>query len=169
MNNLPETAHGTLSLLFNSKSQNESMALRLITEIEEGRVDALKVHIYLKSIDNLLNQLFDKKTNADLSARYNKLVQSEADKYPEKTFSLHGATVQKKGGRAYYDYSGCNDPELAKYEREINALQELMLERQEFLKTVPKAGIDILKDDEVITIYPPVKNQSDTISITLPK
>jgi hypothetical protein len=168
-NELPVTASGTLALLYNTKSQNDLMAERIIQEIEEGNVSALKVHLSVKSIENLLKQLTDKKTNPKLSAKYKQLVGDEADKYPEKTFKIQGATFTKKGGGTTYDYSVCNDPILAKLEREIDECQRLIDERKEILKTLPKSGLETLIDDELITLYPPNKYQSETLSVTLPK
>lgn len=169
MEQLPETAHGTLSLLFNTKQQNIVLANKFISEIEEGNISALKAHIYIKSIENLIKQFTDSRENEELSKRYKRLVSDEADTYSGKSFELHGAKFTKTETGATYDYSKCGDEIWNELNVRHQAIRAAMKGREDFLKNIPMEGIEVLQDDELVRIYPPVKSSTSTVNCSLPK
>lgn len=169
MNNLPETAHGTLSLLFNTKQQNIALANKFLQEIEEGNISALKAHIYIKSIENLIKQFTDSKENEGLSKRYKKLVSDEADTYAGKLFELHGAKFTKSETGVKYDYSTCGDMQYNTLMVEMEELSFKVKERETFLKNIPSEGVEVLYDDELVRIYPPSKSSTSAVNCSLPK
>jgi hypothetical protein len=68
-----------------------------------------------------------------------------------------------------YDFSKCNDP---KYLDLLLAVEDAKTELklyQDFLKTVPAKGLEVLRDDELITIYPPAKSSRSSFKVSLPR
>lgn len=65
-----------------------------------------------------------------------------------------------------YDYSTCNDAELAKHEENIAKHSQLLKERQTFLKGLKKP-VSVLNEEtgEVDKIFPPAKLVTDTIKV----
>lgn len=171
MNNLPETAHGTLSLLFNTKQQNVALANKFISEIEDGNISALKAHIYIKSIENLIKQFTDSKENDELSKKYKKLVSDEADTYAGKSFELHGAKFTKTETGVKYDYSACGDKTWNDLEYKIASLLAAKKIREDFLKNVPVEGHSMIDEEsgEVFTVFPPSKSSTSAVNCSLPK
>ena len=70
-----------------------------------------------------------------------------------------------------YDFSQCNDPELAELEEKAKIAADAVKARKEFLKTVPAAGIEMLdrSTGEMITVYPPSKSSKSSFKVSLPK
>lgn len=169
MHQLPETVNGTLSLLCNTKAQNKLMAEKFVQEIEEGNISGLKAHLYVKSIENLLKQLTDKEENEELSKRYKTLVGNEADTYPGKSFDLHGAKFTKAETGVKHDYTKCGDKVWDELNERMEAIKAAMKGREEFLKTIPTEGIEVLYEDEAVRVYPPVKTSTSSINVQLPK
>jgi hypothetical protein len=150
MNNLTTT--GILSLLDTTKSERASFVADLIDKLQDGLADPIKVHLQVKKMEDLLNQI---KENQD----YKNLVFDEAVKFGKK-FELYGAAFEIRSGASRYDYS--NDAEYAE-------LKEKLKQREAYLKGVPSTGIEtVTKDGEVVKVYPPIKNPAaDIIAVTL--
>lgn len=96
--------------------------------------------------------------------RFKDYALEELAKYGKKYTSPSGICIEpfEAGGR--YDYKTCGDPIVIELETKLK-------ERQEFLKKLPKDGIDIVTDEgEVVHVYPPAKPAStSTYKITLPR
>jgi hypothetical protein len=151
MNNLTTT--GILSLLDTTKEQRASFVADLIDKLQDGLADPVKVHLQVKKMEDLLNQI---KENQD----YKNLVMEEAVKYG-KTFELYGALFEIKNGAGKYDYSA---------DAEIAELQKKIKDRQEFLKGIPAKGLEVVdkKTGEIITLHKPNKNPAaDIIAVSL--
>jgi hypothetical protein len=150
MNNLTTT--GILSLLDTTKSERASFVADLIDKLKDGLADPVKVHLQVKKMEDLLNQI---KENQD----YKDLVMEEAVKFGKK-FEMYGAAFEIRSGASRYDYS--NDAEHSE-------LKEKLKQREAYLIGVPAAGIDtVTKDGEVVTIYAPIKTPAaDIIAVSL--
>jgi hypothetical protein len=150
MNELTTT--GILSLLDTTSSQRTSFVADLIDKLQDGLADPVKVHLQVKKMEDLLNQI---KENQD----YKNLVMEEAVKYGKK-FEMYGAAFEIRSGASPYDYS--NDAEHANLKKQLK-------QREAFLKGVPASGIEtITKDGEVVTVYPPSRTPAaDVIAVTL--
>ena len=68
-----------------------------------------------------------------------------------------------------YDFSKCNDPELAELEARVEEYKKKLKERQELLKAVPASGMEIRFGDELVTVYPPSKSSKSSFKVSLPK
>ena len=70
-----------------------------------------------------------------------------------------------------YDFSQCNDSELADLEQKAKEAADALKARKEFLKTVPTSGIEMLDraTGEMVTVYPPSKSSKSSFKVSLPK
>lgn len=67
-----------------------------------------------------------------------------------------------------YDYSVCQDTMLNELLAEQERIDELIKERQTFLKTIPVSGLDIVTTEgELARIYPPSRSSSSSIKTTI--
>ena len=97
--------------------------------------------------------------------RFKDYALDELTKYGKSFTSARGVKIElaEVGGR--YDYKTCCDPVVIELEAKLK-------ERQEFLKKLPKDGMDIVVEatGEVVKIFPPAKPATTTTyKITLPK
>lgn len=98
--------------------------------------------------------------------RFKDYALEELAKYGKKGFvSPRGVKIEpfESGGR--YDYKVCNDPVVIELEENLKA-------RQEFLKKLPKEGLEVVNQEtgEVRKIFPAGKPVStSTYKVTLPK
>jgi hypothetical protein len=93
----------------------------------------------------------------------------EVAKHGKEFKSPSGAKIAPMESGISYGYEFCGDPELAELLAEQEQLEIKISDRKAFLKTLPVAGMEILKDDEVIQIYPPFKTSTSTYKVTLAK
>lgn len=153
------SAVGVLSLLETTKEQRESFVRSIVSALEEGTADPLKVHLQVKNTEDLVKQLTS-------DENYRELLLSEAQKHG-KSFEAHNAKFQVKEVGTKYDYSVCGDPVLQELELAAAKATEALKERQKFLQYVPAKGAEVLVGDELFTIYPPVKSSTTSVSVTL--
>lgn len=155
------TTTGILSLLDTTKAERASFIEDVITRIEEGQADPIKVKLQVKKMEELVKALQD-------NSRFRDLVMDEAVKHG-KTFEMYNAKFEVRSLSAKYDYSMCNDAELTRLNASIEELSAMKRQREAFLKSLPATGLEtVTEDGEVVRLYPPVKGPSgDTIAITL--
>lgn len=162
-------AHTPGLLQETTKAQRVQFVDSIIGEMEEGNLDPLKVHLQLKGTESLIEMFTDKKKHAGTAERYNELLLEAAVKYGAKTFELHNASFLIKEAGVQYDWSTCNDPVLTDLIQQQERLKQVIKERQDFLKTLPYAGIEWVNPDdgEVVTLYPPAKTSTTVLQTTL--
>jgi hypothetical protein len=154
------TALSTLSLLDTTKEQRSTFVQSVINGLKEGNTDPLTVHKQVKCVEDLVKQLTDNK-------EYKSIILVEAEKHG-KNYETHNAKFSIMESGVKYDYSQCND-------NVYNALQQLLADakagladRENFLKSLPISGMDLLTvDGEVVTVYPPTKTSTTTVSVKL--
>ena len=151
-----------LSVYEMTKTERGEFVTRLVEKLESGEVEPLKAHKQVKCMEDLIKQITANDT-------YKQYLIDEAGKYG-KSFQLHGAEYQVKEAGTKYDYSQCNDPELATMQQQLDELTEVVKNRQKFLQLAPPEGIEVLEDKtgEVYRIYPPAKSSTTTVTIKLP-
>lgn len=151
------TASSALALFETTKAQRESFAAAIVSEIKEGNIDPLKIHMQLKSAEHLL-----KSTNEN--PEYKSLLLDAAEKHGKK-FETYNAEFQIKEAGTKWDYSNCGDDKLIELEFRINALTDQLKARQKFLQTIPAAGI---ADPETgAMLYPATKSSTTIVQCTL--
>ena len=148
-----------LGLFETSKEQRKDFVQEVINGLNEGNVDPLKVHLQVKCMEDIIKQLTSSK-------EYKEICLTEAFKFG-KTFEHHNAKFEIKEMGVKYDYSNCNDPILKNMEGQLLILEHDIKSRQTLLKGVPAEGMNIIVEDELITVYPPTKTSITTVTVNL--
>lgn len=132
--------------------------------IISGEVDSLDAMIALKMIKKSIETV-EKDTEVSAS------VMQHFDRYNEKTVELRGASVTIKDAGIKYDFTLCNDQQLNQLMAEKAELDAKIKERQEFLKKLPDAGLDVFNTEtgEVYTIFKPLRLASQTLEYKFKK
>ena len=147
-----------LSLFETTKSERQEFAQRVVNGLKEGHSDPLKVHLQVKCMEDLIKQITSHPDYKDLTL-------DEASKYG-KSFEHYNAKFEVKEMGVKYDYSNCGDPIYNRLTEELAELEKKVKDRQAFLKAV-QPGTEILIEDEVIILYPPVKTSTTSITVNL--
>ena len=147
-----------LSLFETTKAQRQDFAQSVINSLKEGFTDPLKVHLQVKCLEDIVKQL-------TTHPEYKDLTLEEASKHG-KSFELHNAKFEIKEAGVKYDYSNCGDPVYKALAEKLAELEKEIKDRQAFLKAV-KPGTEILVEDEVVILYPPVKTSTTSITVNL--
>lgn len=156
---LPTTAIGTLNLMPSTKDEVKRFSDKLIQEVTEGEINPLQLKVMLKALSTALDE-----TEKKLKDMY----MSEVDKYSDKTLELYGAKIEKAELGTRYNFSNCNDPELSALEARKKMIDEEIKDRQTFLKAVKNSATIVVESTgEVVTVYPPVKESTTGIKVTL--
>lgn len=148
-----------LALFETNKEQRQDFVSQVISNIEEGNNDPLKIHLQIKCLEDIIKQL----TSHPL---YKENILAEAQKFG-KTFEHHNAKFEIKEMGVKYDYSNCGDSIYNELQNQNNELQIKIKEREKLLKSVPLSGMDILVEDELIKVFPPTKTSTTTITVNL--
>ena len=156
------TTTGILSLLDTTKAQRATFVADVISRIEEGQADPIKVKLQVKKMEELCKAIAD-------NPRFRDLLMDEAVKNG-KSFEMYEAKFEIRSAPAKLDYSGCNDAEHARLTDSIEELKGRLKDRETFLKTIPVIGLDTVDEStgEVVKLYPPVKSPAaDIIAVSL--
>ena len=147
-----------LSLFETTKAERQDFAQSVVNGLKEGLSDPLKVHLQVKCMEDLIKQITS-------HPEYKDLTLDEAAKYG-KSFEMHNAKFEVKEMGVKYDYSACGDPVYNELSEKMAELEKELKDRQAFLKAV-KPGTEILVEDEVVVLYPPVKTSTTSITVNL--
>ena len=159
MNDLTTTS--ILALFQTNKEERQSFALDLVSKIENGEVDPLKIHLQIKCMEDIIKLLND-------NTIYKKAVLEAAEKFPEKSFTFMNAKIEKKEVGVKYNFENCADPIYQMLEQQTEFLKDDLKKRGDLLKTVPAKGMElVMADGEVVTVYPPSKSSTTSIAVTL--
>ena len=150
-----ENALSTLSILPANKSELASFKNSLKNAILNGTHDGLEV----KRIFKILEEIVKVSKDDDVK----EMINSEADKYHDKTFEYIGCEFSKADIPAY-DYSACNDSELTMIEQELKRLSEACKARKSFLASLNEPYINQETGEVVL---PPIKTTNTQIRIKL--
>ena len=147
-----------LSLFETTKAERQDFAQYVVNGLKDGLSDPLKVHLQVKCMEDLIKQITS-------HPEYKDLTLDEAAKYG-KSFEMHNAKFEVKEMGVKYDYSACGDPVYNELSQKMAELEKEIKDRQAFLKAV-KPGTEILVEDEVVVLYPPVKTSTTSITVNL--
>lgn len=159
-----QNASSALALLFNTKAQNRDMALKVMQEVKEGNISAVKLHCYIKSIEDLIKSMLDSK--GEFQEEYKNLVLNEGHRYG-KSFKLYGCEMNIRETGIKYSYHTCNDEVLKGMYAQLEELENAIKQREEFLKHLPESGVACTETGSIL--YPPIKTSTTTLAVTLPK
>lgn len=162
-------ATSIVALFDTNKEQRSSFVMGILKALDNGKIDPLKVHKQVKSMEQIIAMLTDKKDYPTTATAYNKHLLDAADKQSGKTFELYGGkwTIKEVGSKL--DYSQCNDSELLTLEAAAKAATDALKERQTYLQNLPAAGIETVDKEsgELITIYKPSKSSTTALTVSL--
>lgn len=131
---------------------------QVVKSIQDGEQNPLDVHLSRVKMEKILKGIND---NPDIQDA----VMKEFEKYGERTVEYKGALLQQQESGVKYDFSGCGDPVMDEYIRQLDDLKLKMKEREKFLKNIPVSGI--VDPETGSFIYPPSKSSKTTIKTTL--
>lgn len=156
------TTTSILSLFETDKSQRESFCVDLIERLESGHVDPLTVHLQVKCMESIIKMLNE-------NSVYKSMVLDASEKQGGKSFQFHNAKFEIKEVGAKYDFTKCGDSQWEQLNSQLEALKLQLKARENFLKTVPVKGIELLNDQtgELEMIYPPSKSSTTSVAVTL--
>jgi len=155
------SATSILSLFETTKSERTSFVRSVINSLKDGNTDPLKVHLQVKNTEALIKELSEDK-------EYKEMVLTQATKHG-KTFDLHNANFRIQEVGTKYDFAHCGDSVIDDLYSQMVSLKAKIKEREEFLKSLPPIGLDILDSatGEVKTILKPIKTSTTSIAVTL--
>lgn len=148
-----------LSFFDIDKESRKAFAESLILGLKEGLSDPLKIHYQIKCIEDFVKTLTS-------DAEYKTLLLDEASKYG-KSFEHLNARFEVKEMGVKYDYSVCNDPTYNKLKAQLTVIEDELKAREKYLKAIPLQGVQTLLEDEVVTLYPPAKSSTTSITVNL--
>jgi len=150
--------NNVLSIFATTKETRQQFAQVVIDEMKLGIADPMKIHLQVKCMEDFIKQITSHPDYKDLTL-------DEAAKYG-KSFEMHNAKFEVKEMGVKYDYSNCGDPIYNELSQKMAELEKEIKDRQAFLKAV-KPGTEILVEDEVVVLYPPVKTSTTSITVNL--
>jgi len=154
------TTQSILSLFQTTKSERSTFIADVMERIENGTADAIKVHLQLKAMEEIVKSLT---TNES----YKTHLIDAAEKNGKKFVAFNAEFSIKEMGQRY-DFTYCGDDELLEFYAQQDKLKYLIKEREDFLKKVPVSGMQKVTDNgEVITLFPPSKTSTTTVAVTL--
>ena len=153
------TTVNILNLFETSKRERETFVDDIVSRLESGEADAIKVHLQIKCMESIIKDL-------NGNSKYKDYLLTAAENNGRK-FTYHNAEFSIKEAGVKYDYSQCNDRTLMDLEYNQNLIDNEIKARQTFLKAVPLAGLEIREGDELVTIYPPSKVSTTTVNVIL--
>lgn len=163
------SALSTLSQFGALKHQRDAFAKEIIAALEEGQANPLIVHLQIKSFEDVIARLTDKKKYPETALPYNQHLANSAAQYPGKSFEYLNGKFETKEAGVKYDFSQCNDAVLVALYEQQAAIDKAVKDREALLKTAPAKGL-IITDEatgETCTVYPPSKTSTTTIALTL--
>lgn len=157
MNELPNTAIGTLKLMPTNTQQIARFSKLLIEDVQNGKVNPLELLVMLRALERVSETVIDAiQSNIDQAK----------DKYNERSFDVLGATVEKSEVAVRYKYETAKDVEWERRKAAVDAAMGLLKEREEFLRTLrePMTAVDT-DSGEVFTISPPLKTSKSGVKV----
>jgi hypothetical protein len=143
-----------------TKSKIESLALVAVDSVlEQG--NPLHVAEALSGMEAFIKMVKE-------NDRFRDYVREELQK-SQGTHTTDSAKIEACEAGVKYLFDKCNNPILEGLYASQAALDLQVKERETFLKSVPKAGLEITHEDELVTVYPPYKKSTSTYKVTLSK
>lgn len=144
-------------LFATSKAEREQFVAGIISTIENGEIEPLKIHLQVKAMEDIIEQL---KANTT----YRNALLNEAEKHGKK-FQYQNAEIAIREVGTKYDYSPCEDVVLTDLQRQKEEIEKVLKNRQKMLQTLPPSGLaDPINGN---MLYPPVKTSTTSVIVTL--
>lgn len=159
MNELPETAIGTLSLMPSTATEVAKFSKLLIQGVKSGEINPLQLVVQLHALTKVYEEVREE---------IEENVLKEAEKYPEKVIERFGARISKEEVGTRYNYLKTGDVEYEQLHTDAQTANRKLKEREEFLKSL-KEPIQLLDErtGELYQIHPPFKTSKSGFKIYL--
>lgn len=159
INELPETAIGTLRLFATTQVQVDKFSDDLIESVKSGEVNPIELLVMLKAFEKVSDRVLKE-------IRDNAV--TEAAKHPGNSFEWNGNKIEKSELGTKYNYSICNDPVYNQRKSIANEADKQLKDRETFLKAL-KEPITIVDEitGEVTTIIPPLKTSTTGLRVSI--
>lgn len=157
MEQITLTAIQTLGIMPSMKGEIASFKEKILNEIDDGNIDALKIHIQLKALESLIKGIVD-------TPRYKVYLRDEAEKNG-KSFEKYGAKIECVEVGTKYNFSQCGHLE---YNDLCEKIKELNTKKEEFetlLKAI-KTVTPFIVYGEAVELYPPTKTSISSVKVT---
>lgn len=104
------------------------------------------------------------------SPAYIDYLREEVSKYGKSHTTSSGTKIELAEVGTKYDYQTCGDAELVRLNDQLLNIENVIKERQTFLKTLPVSGMDVIMDGgEVCKLFPPIKVSTSSVKVTIAK
>lgn len=153
-----DTPTSLLAILPNTKDEIISFSQKLLTQIEDGDIDPLKVHIQLKAIETVIKNVNDNNF-------YKAAIRTGAEAYGAKQFPAFGAKVELAEVGTKYNFENCGHTVYNDLCSKIKQLEAEKKEIETLLKAITKPTPMIL-EGEAVEVFPPVKTSTSSIKIS---
>lgn len=159
MNQLPDTAAGTLKLMPSTTSEVARFSHQLIKGVKSGEINPLELIVQLHALTKVYEEVREE---------IEENVLKEAEKYPEKVIERYGARIVKEEVGTRYNYLKTGDVEYEQLHAEAQTANRRLKEREEFLKAL-KEPIQLLDErtGELYKVHPPFKTSKSGFKIYL--
>ena len=147
-----------------TKSSIKELANLEVNHILENGANPLEIM-------ELSNALIEFAETIKRDKRFIEYVRDEVSKFGKEYTTKNNTKIELAEVGTKYNFSLCNDFELPKLVQLLDEAKKKVDERQSFLKTIPTNGVDIMNEEtgELIKIYPPTKESTSSIKVTLAK
>jgi len=148
-----------IRLLPESNDQVSKFSNELKDTLDSGDVNPLDILLCIKGFEKMVK---------NIKEYLNQLAVDELSKYSEKDIEYKTAKLSVVEAGVKYDYSNCNDFEIAKYAISTLELKAKIESRQNFLKGI-KGSVNIINEEtgEIIEIFQPIRTSTTTAKVTL--
>lgn len=155
------SAPSIAALFETTKEQRASFVERILDSLLTGNADPLKLHLQIKSMEEIVKSILDNK-------EYKDAILGDASRHGKKFTHMNADWDIREMGVSY-DYDNCGDPVLQSLMDSHAEITAKLKERQKFLQTIPQEGATIVNEDtgEVFKITPPVKKSTTTVTVKL--
>ncbi len=148
----------TQSLQTLDKDSITDLARHIVSGVAEGNQDAMDTLIMGKKLELLAKSVVD---NVKEYA-YGKTYATKGNPYLR-----FGAKAEAAELGTEYDYSLCDDPELADLTQKAEKAKTALDARKKFLQGLTKSTTIVTDDGEIVTVNPAVKKSTNGYKITL--
>jgi len=155
---------GVLSLMPETKEQQNVFVEKLVADVTDGNIDPLKAEVIVCNLESVC-----KKYRAD--QRVKDAVMREAEKYhKDELQNLYNAKFQIKEVGTKYDYTGCGHPKYNTLCAQIEILQSQKKEIETELKLKSKMWVFVdAETGEVAEVFPPAKTSTTQVVVEILK
>lgn len=132
---------------------------QIIGLVRSGERNPLEVGAWIKAVEEVIERVKKEVKDSQLT---------EAGKYPEKSFTVYGASFTKAEHGTKYDYASCGDTVWERLDVDVKTAEAKRKDRETFLRSLkgPEVVVDQMTS-EIVTITPPVKTSTSGLNVSI--